>query len=55
MGYVESNLVRGEAVTYRARLHWIVLFWPALIGFFFGLPGLTMTGMASFSKGNSRR
>ncbi len=24
MGYVESNLMAGEQVTYRARLHWVV-------------------------------
>lgn len=31
MGYVENNLIAGEAVTYRARLHWILLVKPILI------------------------
>lgn len=31
MGYVEKNLISGESVTYRARLHWIVLIKPALL------------------------
>lgn len=30
MGYVEANLVPGESVAYRTRLHWIV-FAPALL------------------------
>ena len=25
MGYIENNLITGESITYRARLHWIVL------------------------------
>ncbi len=37
MGYVESNLISGEAVTYRGRLHWIVLFRPFLVGTLLGL------------------
>ena len=32
MGYIESNLVPGETVLYRTRLHWIVLIWPLLAG-----------------------
>jgi uncharacterized membrane protein YdbT with pleckstrin-like domain len=31
MGYIENNLISGESVTYRARLHWIVLVKPAFI------------------------
>ena len=50
MGYVESNLVSGESITYRARLHWIVLFWPAVACIIFGLPGLMMTAIALFSS-----
>lgn len=30
MGYVDSNLLRGESVEYRASLHWMVFKWPAL-------------------------
>src|SRR5947207_12500054 len=31
VGYVENNLITGEAVTYRARLHWILFVKPTLI------------------------
>jgi uncharacterized membrane protein YdbT with pleckstrin-like domain len=30
MGYIESNLVSGESVVYRARRHWIIFFWPGV-------------------------
>lgn len=50
MGYVESNLVKGESIAYRASRHWIVLVWPTLIGLFFGLLGILMTGAALFSS-----
>jgi len=32
MGYVDDNLITGEAITYRARLHWILFIKPILIG-----------------------
>lgn len=31
MGYVDQNLVSSETVTYRGRLHWVILFWPVVI------------------------
>jgi len=31
MGYVDDNLISGEEVTYRARLHWKVMIWPGLL------------------------
>jgi uncharacterized membrane protein YdbT with pleckstrin-like domain len=31
MGYVDKNLISGESVAYRARLHWILFAKPALI------------------------
>ena len=39
MSYIEESLVEGETVLYKARLHWIVLLWPALIGGSIGLVG----------------
>jgi len=33
MGYVDSNLMKGESVLYRAHLHWVIFFWPALLFF----------------------
>ena len=55
MGYVEKNLVNGETITYRARLHWIVFFWPAVACLILGLPGLFVTGMAIFSADKHSR
>ena len=31
MGYVEDNLITGESISYRARLHWLLFIKPALI------------------------
>ncbi|MGD0949709.1 MAG: PH domain-containing protein [Candidatus Binatia bacterium] len=31
MGYIDANLLRDETLIYRARLHWIVFVWPALV------------------------
>ena len=31
MGYVESNLLPNEQITYRAKLHWIIFALPALV------------------------
>ena len=28
MSYIDTNLMPGESVTYRAKLHWIVFLWP---------------------------
>jgi uncharacterized membrane protein YdbT with pleckstrin-like domain len=30
MGYIEKNLMPGETVLYRARLHWVVFLWPVI-------------------------
>jgi len=30
MGYIEQNLIAGETVAYRTRLHWIIFLWPAI-------------------------
>jgi len=31
VSYIENNLITGEAITYRARLHWILFVKPVLI------------------------
>jgi hypothetical protein len=31
MGYVESNLLPNEQITYRAKLHWIIYTLPAIV------------------------
>ncbi|TVQ10413.1 MAG: PH domain-containing protein [Balneolaceae bacterium] len=30
MGYVEQNLMNGETIIHRSRLHWIVFLWPLI-------------------------
>ncbi len=30
MSYIEKNLMDGENIIYRAKLHWIVFLWPAI-------------------------
>ena len=46
MSYVDSNLMNGEQVIYRAKLHWIVFAWPviwlvlAILFFINGVGGL---------------
>jgi uncharacterized membrane protein YdbT with pleckstrin-like domain len=40
MGYIEQNLVPGETVLYKTRLHWIVLVRPLVVGLLLGVIGL---------------
>ena len=40
MGYIEKNLVPGEKVLYKTRLHWVVLLRPLLFGLILGVGGL---------------
>jgi len=42
MSYVEKNLMPGETVVYRTRLHWIVIFWPIVLSIIFGVAGLAL-------------
>jgi uncharacterized membrane protein YdbT with pleckstrin-like domain len=55
MGYVEENLIKDEQVVYRGSLHWIVMFWPMLVGALLGLPGLMLIAMALFSTEEESR
>lgn len=47
MGYLEKNLLPGETVAYRARLHPVIFLQPAL----FGLVGLSFVVFALVSAG----
>ena len=29
MSYIEKNLMSGESIIYRSKLHWVIFFWPA--------------------------
>lgn len=40
MGYVERNMISGETVVYRGRLHWIVMLWPLMIAVVLAVAGV---------------
>jgi uncharacterized membrane protein YdbT with pleckstrin-like domain len=40
VGYIENNLVPGETVLYKTRLHWIVLVGPLLLSIFLAALGI---------------
>lgn len=50
MGYVESNLIAGERITYRARLHWILLVQPALVSIALAATALALVWFAIAGK-----
>ena len=39
MSYIDKNLIPGEQVMYRTRLHWIVVFWHVFFAVIFALGG----------------
>ena len=55
MSYVESNLIPGEKVRYKTGLHWIVLFWPAVLCLVFGVTGLVLLVGVVGPKGGSSK
>ncbi len=38
MGYIESNLMQGERIIHRTRLHWVIFLLPLLATVLIGLP-----------------
>jgi uncharacterized membrane protein YdbT with pleckstrin-like domain len=48
VGYIEDNLISGEAVTYRGHLHWKVVFWPGVIAVVFDALGIYLLWRATF-------
>ena len=42
MGYIENNLVPGETVLYKTRLHWIVLLGPLVAAILLAAIGLVL-------------
>ena len=30
MGYIDDNLMQGENVIYRTKLHWAIFLWPII-------------------------
>jgi uncharacterized membrane protein YdbT with pleckstrin-like domain len=57
MSYVDHNLLDGEHVVYRTRLHWLLFIWPVLLTVFVLLPvawmlsGGKWSGLAWFPVG----
>ena len=51
MSYVEMHLIAGEKVVYMTRLHWIVLFWPAVLSLLFGGLGVALLVNSATSQG----
>ncbi len=50
MSYIEENLMNGENILYRARLHWVVFVWP-LIWFIVAIIFFGRGGHAAFTAG----
>jgi len=47
MGYIDDNLMSGEQVVYRTKLHWVIFLWPiicAVIAFMLFAGGSTTAG-----------
>lgn len=40
MSYIDENLISGETVLYRTRLHWVVMTGPAIVAALLTFPGL---------------
>jgi uncharacterized membrane protein YdbT with pleckstrin-like domain len=51
VSYIQKTLIAGETVLYRARLHWVVLSWHALIGGVLAIAGLALL-IASIAAAN---
>ena len=49
MSYIEKNLMTGERIMYRAKLHWIVFLWP-IIWFVLAVLSLTKYGNTEGGK-----
>jgi len=52
--YIEQNLVPGETVLYKTRLHWIVLVLPVVVGVLLGALGLAFVVGGYMATGKDR-
>jgi uncharacterized membrane protein YdbT with pleckstrin-like domain len=48
MSYIDRNLIEGERVVYRTRLHWLVFLWPILFTVVVLLPGAWLLANGSW-------
>jgi uncharacterized membrane protein YdbT with pleckstrin-like domain len=59
MGYIEKNLIAGEKVLYKTRLHSVAVVFPLLFGLLIGIGGfyclyVSMEGKQSAADGNPK-
>jgi len=54
MGYIEQNLVPGEDVLYKTRLHWVVLVRPLIVGVVLASIGLAFVVGGYEASGKDR-
>src|SRR5262252_9059055 len=54
VAYVDNNLISGERVTYRGRLHSLVLVWPIIVAVGFAALGLFIILRANETESNVR-
>ncbi|MEO6929045.1 MAG: PH domain-containing protein [Casimicrobiaceae bacterium] len=50
MSYIDSNLLAGEEVVYRTRLHWLLFMAPVLVTVFVLLPAAWLLSQGSWSS-----
>lgn len=48
MSYIDRNLIEGERVVYRTRLHWLIFLWPVLFTLVVLLPGAWLLANGSW-------
>ncbi len=48
MSYIEQNLMNGENIIYRGKLHWVIFLWPAIwfiVAIYFSHGGSSVSGL----------
>ncbi|MEO8524803.1 MAG: PH domain-containing protein [Caldimonas sp.] len=50
MSYIDRNLIEGEKVVYRTRLHWLIFLWPILFTVIVLLPGAWLLANGSWQQ-----
>jgi uncharacterized membrane protein YdbT with pleckstrin-like domain len=49
MSYIDRNLLEGEQIVFRTRLHWLLFVWPVLLATVVLLPLAWLLGRSSMS------
>jgi uncharacterized membrane protein YdbT with pleckstrin-like domain len=50
LSYIDSNLLAGEQVVFRTRLHWLLFFWPVLFVVVVLFPAAWLLASGSWSS-----